>query len=341
MTKYIHTLGDSTLDTLYWMLRNGDTQTAKKHSVEGKLREHGHNVISHAYDGFTTRSILGKDSIGAVLPSDHAKRIYMKEKAANGISISPLEELQKKISEKPHESHYVAISVGGNDFRVNLHNPWRLIRDISQIQNRYLQIVEKVKNLQGDDIQPLLILQYRTDANHDPYRIYSVFGILGSIAVATHLVCLALLTAPIWLLAGKVSAIVGALVTLAGAIGLYGSQKIVPLSVTKNVLLGKKISMSMLGGMLESFYQPILNRAKKDRIPILDLPNTFNPYEKLYECGIEPNAKGGKLIADGIHHIVTQHDFSKESILYSKPSGKSEFTGAANRNSSEWKVAYP
>ncbi len=341
MTGYIHTLADSTLDNLYWMLLNANKQAAKKNSVEGQLRQKGHTVISHAYDGFTTQSVLGQDHIGAVLPSGAAKDAYMKEKATHGHLVSPLKDLQKKISEKPNATHYVAISVGGNDFRVNLHNRWRLIRDIPQIQKRYLQIVEKVKNLQGRDIRPLLIFQYRTDANQDPYLIYSVLGILGTVAVVTHLTCFALLTAPIWILAGKVSALTGGLITLAGAVGLYGSKKIVPLSVTKNVLLGRKISMSMLGGMLESFYRPILKLAKKERIPILDLSNTFNPYKNLYTCGIEPNEAGGKLIADGIDHIVSKHDFSGESVLYSKKDEKSGFMGKANRNASDWQVVYP
>ena len=99
--------------------------------------------------------------------------------------------------------------------------------------------------------------------------------------------------------------------------------------------------MSMIGGMLESFYQPILNQAKKDRIPILDLPNTFNPFENLYTCGIEPNEEGGALIADGIDHIVTEHDFSKESILYAKPNGASKFVGIKNQKPSNWQIAYP
>lgn len=341
MAKYIHTLGDSTLDNFYWMLLGSDKNTAKNNCVEGKLKAKGHYVVSHAFDGFTTNSVLGQDYIGAVLPPGSAKQTYMREKAGNGSAVSPLKELQKKISERPNATHYVAISVSGNDFRVNLHSPWRLIRDISQIQSRYLQILEKIKGLQGREIKPLLIFQYRTDANQDPYLIYTVLGILGSVAVATHLACFACLTAPIWVCAGQISTFTGGMFALAGVIGLYGSKKVVPLSVTKNVLLGGKISVSMIGGMLESFYQPILNQAKKDRIPILDLPNTFNPFEKLYECGIEPNEKGGALIADGIHHIVTQHDFSGESNLYSKSKDKSEYVGMKNSKPSNWRVAYP
>lgn len=339
MPIYLHTLGDSTIDNLYWMLKNADLCTAKSRSVEGILREKGHNVVSHAYDGFTTRSVLESDQIGAVLPRGPEYEIYMRQKAANGDEVSPFDELRKKVLGRPNSTHYVAISVGGNDFRVNLYKPWRILQDISQIQSRYAQIVEKVKGLEGRHIQPLLIFQYRTDANHDPYSIYTVFKILGVIAVAVHLVCFALLTAPIWILLGNVSAQIGGLITAAGAIGLYIGRKIAPLSVTKNVLLGKGIGMSMLGGMMESFYQPILTLAKEHRIPILDLANTFDPYDNLYESGIEPNENGGRLIAEGIDHIVNQHDYSGESVIYSKPSGSSEFVGAANQNASDWRVA--
>lgn len=335
----IHTLGDSTIDNLYWMLKNNDLNTAKKLSVEGQLREMGHQVISHAYDGFTTRSVLGQDRIGDVLPRGPAYQIYMKEKAANRQVVAPLEELQQKISEKPNDTHHVAISVGGNDFRVNLGRPWSLIRDIPQIQARHAEIVDKVKGLQGRNIQPILILQYRTDANHDPYSIYTVFGIIGTIAVATHLICIALLATPLLILGGQISLLAGSVLGLIGAVGLYASHKVIPLTVTKNVLMGNPIGMSTISALIQSFYQPILAKAKEERIPILDLSNTFNPYEKLYESGIEPNEEGGRLIAKGIDHIVKHHDFTGESMLYSKPSGTSEFVGAAN--SSDWKVALP
>ncbi|NGX26467.1 MAG: hypothetical protein K940chlam6_00390 [Chlamydiae bacterium] len=332
---YVHTIGDSILDNIFWVSQD-------KYSVEGQLRANGHNVISHAYDGFTTHSVLGEDSIGAVLPSSPKKRAYMRKKATNGVLVSPLKELQKKISERPNASHYVVISVGGNDFRVNLHDPLRLVRDIPQIQNRYLQIIEKIKNLKGRNVHPILVSQYRTDANNDPYKIYTVLGALGSVAVATHLVCFSFLSAPAWYLAGQVSSFTASLITSVGGVGLYGSTKIVPSAVTKDVVFSrKKISMSMYGRMLESFYQPMLKRAQEEGIAVLDLANTFDPHGNLYESGIEPNENGGKLIADGIDHIVRNHDFSGESALYSKRNGNSEFVGVNNRNSSAWRVAYP
>ncbi len=369
-SQYVHTLGDSTLDNLFWMLDDAKVeklyrslssedrwesfvdqadplvQEAKQRSVEGKLREEGHQVFSHAYDGFTTESVLGSDRIGAVLGDGPTSELYNDAKYPPGtssgrwesVSVSPLEELEKKVSEHPDATHYIALSVGGNDFRVNLGNPWRLIRDITQVQQRYLQIVDKIKKLPGN-IKPLLIFQYRTDAKNDPYYIYTLFKILGTVAVVTHIASFALLTAPVWILAGKVSALTGGILTVVGAIVLYGSKKVAPLSVTKNILLGKGISMSMFGGMLESFYRPIINHAKAKQIPILDLPSTFNPHKRLYTCGIEPNEEGGALIAEGIDHIVRNHDFSEGSVLYSKADGKASYSGVANQGSSAWKVA--
>ena len=91
---YFHTLGDSTLDNLFWMLREGDgveLGLAKKQSVEGqiieKLKIDGgvhYNFISHAYDGFTTSSLLNGDVVGAVLfrhKDGGAYKTYLKAKA--------------------------------------------------------------------------------------------------------------------------------------------------------------------------------------------------------------------------------------------------------------------
>jgi len=331
--SYVHTLGDSTIDNLFWMLQTKNLNEAKQCSVEGQLRQKGHNVVSHAYDGFTTHSVLGTDRISYVLPRCPAKREYVKEKAPTGrLSVSPLENLKQKISETPDATHYVVISVGGNDFRVNLLNPFRLIGDIPQIQKRHQEIVDRVQSLGGRNIKPILMLQYRIDANNDrPYFIYTIFGILGAVAVAVHLTCIATLVgAPYLFLAGKISIEAAGLFASLGALGLYGSQKIVPLSVTKNVLLWNKFSISMLNGMLERFYQPLLKKAKEENIPILDLSNTFNPYKPLYMSGIEPNEAGGKLIAEGIDHIIRHHDFSGPSKLYAKKDGDAIYKGIEN-----------
>jgi len=331
----IQTIGDSTLDNLYWMIKIGDLASGKRNCVEGLLRQKGHVVSSHAYDGFTTRSVLGGGWIGGVLPDDiPAYSLYMKEKAPNGEVAYPIADLQKKISENPHVTHYVVISVGGNDFRVNLFNPWRLISDIGQIQRRYWQIVRRITSLEGR-IKPIFVFQYLTDANKDYYGIYTIFGLIGSIAVMVHLSCIALLTAPVWAIAGSISPLAAGIATSFGGLGLFGSHQIIPLSVTKKVLEGNRFSLSLITEMMQRFYQPMLEIAKQDNIPILDLPNTFDPFAPLYESGIEPNERGGQLIADGIDHIVTHHDFNGVSKLYSKRG--EEYSGAENEPA-EWEV---
>lgn len=338
----VHFIGDSTLDNGCW--------TEKKNSVEDVLQKlvgGDYQVNNLAYDGFTTQAVLSGSVIGEVLPNKNEKayKTYIKEKTkevGGKTKVCPLEELKKKITQLPNTPHYVVLSVGGNDFRENLLNPLSLLQQVPQVQERYLQILTEIQNMQGKKIYPILMLQYRTDANHDPYRVYSILGMIGGIAVAVHLFCIALLvvTIPIWMIAGKISAVVGGFIFLSGAVGLYMSQKVIPLSVTKDVLLGKKIGMVVLGALMQTFYRPILERARKDGIPILDLANTFNPHQGLYTCGIEPNEKGSRLIAEGIQHILQKHEFeTKESILYSKSSTNPTYVGKKNIPSA-WKVVY-
>nr|NGX32937.1 hypothetical protein [Candidatus Anoxychlamydiales bacterium] len=307
MPIHVHTLGDSTLDNLYWRLGETPSLTdAKSTSVEGRLKSilgRGFEVISHAFDGFTTRSILNGSNIGTVLPRDRiAFPSYIAEKAPKERFIKPLEALQKEVSKDSNAYHYVVLSVAGNDFRENLLNPIRFVKDISSIQKRYLQIVEKIKSLKGRNIRPLLMLQYRTDAKNDLYRIYTVLKIIGVAALVMQIGCFALLTAPIWVTIGKISALVGGLVFAGGALGLYLNKRLLPLLALKDILIGKKISMLFMDTLLQSFYRPILQQAKKDKIPILDLSNTFNPYKDLYDHGIEPGKQGAELIAEGIAH---------------------------------------
>jgi len=336
-------VGDSTLDNLYWMLCGSNLEKAKQNSIEGLLRRRFKKerveIVNYAYDGFTTHSLLHGDHIGSVLPFNPD---YMNERAPNGERhVSPLKNLQEKISETPDVPHYIVLSIGGNDFRVNLANPLKLIRDIPKIQERYLQIVDQLKHLQGRDIRPILMLQYRTDANHDPYRVYTVMKVIGIAAVMIQLLCLAALAAPVLALLGKISGLTAGIIFACGAFASFSVQKVVPLSLTKELARGKSISMLFKGKLIESFYQPILEEAKLSQIPVLDLTNTFNPYQNLYEYGIEPGIEGGKLIAEGIHHIVKHHDFTGGSILYSKSDGRDTYTSSENKGPKEWHVTYP
>jgi len=117
------------------------------------------------------------------------------------------------------------IGVGGNDFRVNLLKPWRLIQDIPQIQERYREIVRQLKSLQGR-VQPILVFQYLTDAKNDYYGIYTIFGLLGTKGVAVHLLSMVLLTAPIWTMMGIVSGLGAGIAPGVDALPSEGSSQI-------------------------------------------------------------------------------------------------------------------
>lgn len=314
-TAFVHTLGDSTLDNIFWVDK-------KEQSVEGKLQQllgRNFKVKSHAYDGFTTESVLDGDTIGAVLPRmGQRKSRYLQEKGGPG-PVHPLNKLRNAVQKEPDALHYVVISVGGNDFRVNLINPIRMFRDIPQVQKRYQQIVEQVRSL-GRSIRPILMFQYRTDAKCDPYYIYTVTKLIGTVASVIHIASSAVIAL------GVVFS--RPLAAAAGVGGLYFGRKIAPLSITKDMLLEKNGGVAMLGALMDRFYQPILAYAKKEKIPVLDLPHTFDPYKPLYESGIEPNEAGGALIAEGLHHIITHHDFSSQSMLYAKSGAQDMYTAA-------------
>ncbi|PIS00380.1 MAG: hypothetical protein COT84_08075 [Chlamydiae bacterium CG10_big_fil_rev_8_21_14_0_10_35_9] len=322
----VHTLGDSTLDNLYWLLEGdgSNLQEAIENSTEGQIQEKlgdQYQVVSHAYDGFTTEDVLGLRlrPVGSVLPSWGIKfQTYIDHKCPGFYrQVHPLQQLKKAL---PLEgNHYVVISVGGNDFRENLSNPFRLIKDISKVQGRYLEIVEKVQRLSTENrrVYPILMFQYRTDANHDVYGIYKLFGVVGTVAFAVNTLCTALIAAPA-VHTSSLSKVSKAVCSAIGSFGLYLSNKAVPLSVSRDIISLKKPSMSLFGALLQKFYHPMLAKAREDRIPVLDLPNTFNPYEDLYESGIEPNANGSKLIAEGIAHIVQNHDFEGTGRIYAK-----------------------
>ncbi len=142
-------------------------------------------------------------------------------------------------------------------------------------------------------------------------------------------------------LAQKINAGVGLVIALISAAALVISHQVMPVNVTKNILLGQDVRLAALAGLMETFYSPILEQARADGLPILDLPNTFNPNDSnLYVSQIEPSQKGGKLIAAGINHIVKHHDFSaRKSVLYSKRAQDAAFTGVENRGPKSWSVA--
>jgi hypothetical protein len=287
--QYVHLVGDSTLDNCYWFLGNQSAQQAKELSVKGQLKklfeDKGIKVKNHAYDGFTTNSLLNGDTIGSVLPGGKTKKDYMglRQKRSEAF-IKPLDKLKASIEKAPEAEHRVVLSVGGNDFRVLLREgPQKLLGEIPNVQNRYLKVVEEIKKIQGK-VKIILCFQYKTvaDKNQDHYRIYPIMAQIGK--------------------------------TLLGASPNLPSSE-------------EEIAHAAFEEFHKRFYRPIVEQAKKDHLPILDLSSTFDPKDNdLYLCGIEPSEKGGQLIAEGIHHIVTHHfEEGQASVRYAKAPGSQAY----------------
>ena len=326
----IHTLGDSTLDNRIWVSSSDDCIEEK---LARRVQEKGYAVFSHAYDGFTTIEVLKGGRIGGVIQGIPSYHTYLKEKGSG--EVRPLETLQAKIPRMPDKIHFVVLSVGGNDFRVNLMNPVKLLWDIPKIQERYLQIVDKLKGLKGRDVRPILMLQYRTDANNDHYGVYTVMKVIASVALVVQVVSFLSfgLARLVW--TGTLPIYIGLPLLVLGQASFYFSRQVIQV---EKAFSSKSIGIIALGRLMESFYSPILQRAKQERIPLLDLPNTFDPHARLYHSGIEPNEAGGELIARGIEHIVLHHDFNRESMLYSTQAKDTVFAGSKN-DPANWKVS--
>jgi hypothetical protein len=360
----IHTVGDSTLDNLFWMLGDSrqNLKEAKARTVEGHLQRLCTNddgaprfrVVSHAFDGFTTKSLLDGDRIGRVFPYMDNNSVYLREKVVeNNRNVQPLELLKTEIQKNADKIHHIVLSVGGNDYRENLGNPIRLLRDIPKIQRRYLKILDKIqefKKLENrPEIRPILMLQYRTDATSDGYHIYTIMKAIGIVATTVHVVGIVFLTAPIFVLMGKISLLAGSVLFLTGITAIFLSRKVVNLSLIKDTLIGRKsMSMGVLGNLLQLFYRPILERAKKDNIPVLDLSNTFDPYDhSLYNATIEPSRLGGEIIAKGICEIVKREHARTEEVskLYStmleNPQDESMTFQSTINDPANWQVHYP
>jgi hypothetical protein len=347
-------LGDSSIDNGYWLLdeQGSNLEEVKQTCVEGCLQAilgSNYRVVSHAVDGFTTNSLLEGDFVGRVLSirpgTQIPKRLaYLQSKNidvhAESFFVHPLENLKQAVARDPESTHYVVLSVGGNDFRERLRNPLAMLMEIPSIHTRYMQILDEIKGLGARDIRPIIMTQYRLDAHNDDYGIYFIMKIVGiAFGILQGLSAVGMAVSAWALVAGQIHPLAGAILSVVGAGILYLSSKIIPLSVWERVVKGQELSMATLSGLMEAFYKPILERAKKERIPVLDLPNTFDPTRALYRAQIEPNAAGGRLIASGITHIIQQHNFEGESLLYATNLSRDDtFTASPNPGNSGWRV---
>lgn len=310
--SHVHLLGDSTLDNVYWLINNQeDIPQAKNDCVKGQLETRlgrSYQVEDESYDGFTTKNVLEGGRVGEVLGfNSHYLSARLNSKSAQ--FVKPLENLQRKVSEGGAATHFVVISVGGNDFRVLLLQPWKLLAEIPHVQKRYLEIVQSVQAL-GENVKPIFMFQYRTDARSRPYRICTLLGALGYLAATINTVVIGTMVyAAYQITKNKVSHFASFGKLFLGSAFLFLSHRQLSLRVTKEIFVGKQAGLAVFGACLERLYQPILKKAKEDNIPVLDLPNLFNPLDPtLYKCEIEPSLKGGTLIAANLAEMVQGYE---------------------------------
>lgn len=314
----VSTLGDSTLDTIYWQKQANDCVELQLRDLLNRNSSQPYEVISHAYDGFTTESVLNGDVVGRVLPRGYTLQSYLTHKkiAINDLKhrVEPLRDVKASVEAQPTKNHFVVLSVGGNDFRERLANPFSMVSAIGTVQKNYLEILNRLEQIKG--VKPIIMTQYLVDANNDCYGVYLAMKVLGCAGLALQgLTTLGLAVTLRRLIVRKPATATGVVLALS-MIGGWLSTKILPFKATFGILRGQKIGMTVLGCFIEKFYRPILEKAVEKQIPILDLTNSFNPYESLYVSQIEPNAEGGQRIAKGIARIVQKHDFTGKSRLY-------------------------
>jgi hypothetical protein len=179
-----------------------------------------------------------------------------------------------------------------------------LLGDVPEIQKRYLEILDNVKAL-NPNVRPILMFQYRPDVRNDPYRIYKILGTVGNVVTAVQILSLLTIAVSVIALAAfKINILACGLFILISGISSLAISRIVPFRATIGILKGQNPGITMIGALMKKFYRPLLERAKKDNLPILDLPNSFNPYEAMYISGIEPSKEGARAIAEGICQII-------------------------------------
>jgi lysophospholipase L1-like esterase len=91
---------------------------------------------------------------------------------------------------------------------------------------------------------------------------------------------------------------------------VYGSMARIP---------GPGSPVDKINELMKTVYKPIFPLVIASKLAVLDMASSF-PLEdsSFYKLQIEPSAKGGELIATLISHAVQHHEWSKESVLYSK-----------------------
>lgn len=309
---YVLPIGDSTIDNIYWLLNSDGSnyEEAEHNCVEGQLhallneKEEHYKIKSCAFDGFTTKSVLEDDKVGRVL----------------GISSSNELSDKQKVYLKNRK-----IKLESPSYQINPLEKLKKIIDKRQESEHFV-----VVSVGGNDFRELL---------GTPSKIMSEIPAFQQryLKILSQIKSLKGKVRPILMFQYRVDAgnhqygVYQALGKIAASID----------SVAQSSLsTPHELGVSFIGPLLEKLYQPILQQAQEDGIPVLDLANTFDPMNSdLYISQIEPSAQGGALIAQGINHIIKNHDFeSKKSVIYAKNYSAAQYSGLENKCPGDWKV---
>eukprot|EP00747_Dinoflagellata_sp_TGD_P200126 gnl/TRDRNA2_/TRDRNA2_73503_c0_seq1.p1 gnl/TRDRNA2_/TRDRNA2_73503_c0~~gnl/TRDRNA2_/TRDRNA2_73503_c0_seq1.p1 ORF type:complete len:173 (+),score=23.87 gnl/TRDRNA2_/TRDRNA2_73503_c0_seq1:36-521(+) len=101
-------------------------------------------------------------------------------------------------------------------------------------------------------------------------------------------------------------------------------------------------AVAKLNRLMEAVYSPILGMARAKKLPVIDLPRTFDIYrDELYVHQIEPSTKGGVVIAALIRHVVENDTPEKPSTLYTySPCIPNVGAVAEEANEGQWLIPH-
>jgi hypothetical protein len=315
MVSYVHLLGGRVLDNLFDMLddNGANIAEAKSASVAGQLQQYGarqYEVVNHAHDGLRGKEVFEGSRIGNCEFVSANRRYPLKDAAyaklkgmasATCIDIPPpLEELRTRVSNDPDAVHYVVIS------------------DITP--EGFPVILQAVKSLAGRNVRPIFVVGPHTDmadpASPDYILAKNVVRLINGlffIAVAVTV------TTAAALIAGKINRYVGGVLMGLGlfVLGSCAWRSRMRQHV-RDVLRGKDVIPDMAGIVNTEKYKPVLALAQQEKIPVLDLINTFGQ-NKNFEIHRVPNKEGAVLIARGINEILRDNISGRDqSWIYSR-----------------------
>jgi len=100
----------------------------------------------------------------------------------------------------------------------------------------------------------------------------------------------------------------------------------------------KEYNVYLIEVLMKFIYDKIFDLARVYHFPIIDLSNSFDCYNgDLYTYQIEPSEQGGELIAKLITHVLLNHNFNENSVIYRTNVGN-QIVSAENADNLNWQV---